>query len=243
MKLGIMQPYLFPYLGYFDIINYTDRWIVFDTAQYIRHGWVNRNRVLCPDKGWMYITVPVKQCSQNTTIRDIEIASDRDWKEGILGKLAHYKNRAPYSNETMDLVEDCLGFQGNSLARLNAYTLEKVCERLDICFDWSFYSEMDLDLGRVDGPGDWALRISEAMVADEYANPPGGIDLFDEQAFADSGIQLTIRNLPTFQYACGDYRFIPNLSIVDVLMWNEPGKIKAYLEEHRGTPVTGRVDG
>jgi hypothetical protein len=232
MKLGIMQPYFFPYLGYFDLINYTDQWIVFDTAQYIRHGWVNRNRILHPNEGWMYITVPVKQHTQDMAIKDIEIADSQNWKRSILGKLAHYKNQAPYADETVDLVKDYSSFQGDSLARLNAYVLDKVCRRLGIDFEYSFFSEMELDLESIEDPGDWALRISEAMGAEEYANPPGGVDLFDEQAFADSGIKLTIRNLPTFQYTCGDYDFIPNLSIIDVLMWNEPEEIKAYLDEH-----------
>jgi len=240
MKLGIMQPYLFPYLGYFDLISYTDRWIVFDTAQYIRHGWVNRNRVLHPDKGWMYITVPVKRCSRDTAIKDINIDNSQDWQKNIIGQLAHYKKQAPYYSETIDLVRCCLSFQTSSLARLNAHALDEVCQRLGINLDWSFFSEMGLDIGRIERPGDWALRISEAMNADEYANPPGGKDLFDERAFTDSGIKLTIRNLPTFQYACKGREFVPDLSIVDVFMWNKPEEIRAHLEVNRYDPYQER---
>lgn len=233
MKLGIMQPYFFPYLGYFDLINYTDRWIVFDTAQYIRHGWINRNRILHPNEGWMYVIVPVKQHSQNATIKDIKIADNQDWKRNIFGKLAHYRNQAPYAGKTIDLIKDCLSFQDNSLTPMNIHALDKVCKRLGINFDYSLFSDMNLDLGPIKDPGDWALRISEALEVDEYANLPGGVDLFDEQAFADRGIKLTIRNLPPFRYTCGEYGFIPNLSIIDVLMWNEPEAIKAYLDEYK----------
>lgn len=234
MKLGIMQPYFFPYLGYFDLINYTDRWIVFDTAQYIRHGWVNRNRVLRPTTGWTYIVVPVKKHGRETAISDVEIANNQDWKTSLLGKVMHYKNKAPYVDETMSLIKDCLMPLEDSLACLNVYVMDMVCKRLGINFDYTFFSEMNLDIGPVEGPGDWALRISEALGATEYANPPGGVDLFNEQAFVNRGIKLTIRNLPTYQYTCGNYDFVPNLSIIDVLMWNEPQKIKAYLDEHRG---------
>ncbi len=233
MKLGIMQPYFFPYLGYFDLINYTDRWIVFDTVQYIRHGWVNRNRILHPNEGWMYVTVPLKHHSRDTIIKDIRITQGKKWKRSIMGKLTHYKHRAPYANQTLDLVEDCLSLPEDSLARLNVYALEKVCECLGIQFDYSFFSEMTLDLDPIEQPGHWALRISQAVGAEEYTNPPGGVDLFDEKAFADHGIKLTIRPLPTFKYSCNGYDFIPNLSIIDVLMWNTPERIKAYLDSHR----------
>lgn len=233
MILGIMQPYFFPYLGYFDLINYTDEWIVFDTAQYIRHGWVNRNRILHPNEGWMYVTVPVKQHAQEAAISEIQIANGQDWRRSMLGKLAHYKNRAPWAGQTMSLIKDCLALETSSLCELNVYALDRVCHRLGISFRYSLFSEMELDLGPVADPGDWALRISEAVGAEEYVNPPGGVDLFDEEAFAESGIQLTIRNLPTFEYDCGEYDWIPDLSIIDVLMWNDPEEIRAYLDEHK----------
>jgi hypothetical protein len=233
MRLGIMQPYFFPYMGYFDLINYADEWVVFDTAQYIRHGWINRNRILHPNQGWMYITVPVRQHAQSEAIRKIEIADHQNWRRSVPGKLAHYKNRAPRAEQTLGLVRDCLTLETDSLCRLNVNALEQVCEHLGVAFRYSQFSEMELDLGPVEAPGDWALRISEAMSADEYVNPPGGVDLFDEEAFAHSSIELTIRNLPTFEYDCGLFDFIPDLSIIDVLMWNEPTEIKAFLDEHR----------
>ena len=79
MKVGIMQPYFFPYLGYFDLINRVDKWIVFDTPQYIRHGWVNRNRILHPHQGWQYIVVPLKKHDRDTSINQIETADPTEW--------------------------------------------------------------------------------------------------------------------------------------------------------------------
>ena len=86
-----MQPYFFPYLGYFHLINSVDEWIIFDTPQYIRHGWVNRNRILHPKSGWLYITVPLVKHPQNTPINEIKIANQKDWKRLILAQLNHYK--------------------------------------------------------------------------------------------------------------------------------------------------------
>jgi hypothetical protein len=232
MKLGIMQPYFFPYLGYFDLINCSDRWIVFDSVQYIRHGWINRNRILHPTEGWSYITVPVKY-SRESLIMDVSIADDRKWRRRIQGQLQSYKKKAPYYPEVMNLIESCLAFGGDLISQFNVFTLEKVCGYIGIHFDYTIFSEMKLELDAIEGPGDWALRIAQALGANEYVNPQGGEDLFEEKKFVESNIKLTIRNLPTLVYDCPGYEFVPNLSIIDALMWNRPEDIKKYLDDHK----------
>ena len=102
MRLGIMQPYFLPYLGYFDLIRNTDRWIVFDTPQHIRHGWVSRNRILHPTAGWQYILVPLQGHSHKTAIRDILINDASPWRQRILGQLEHYRRRAPHFERTFE---------------------------------------------------------------------------------------------------------------------------------------------
>ena len=227
-----MQPYFFPYLGYFDLINFTDKWVIFDTVQYIRHGWINRNRVLHPKEGWQYINVPIKKHSQDTPIKDVIIDNNQNWRERIIGQVQHYKKQAMYFQETAELLMDCLSTENISISRLNVLILEKICYKLDIKFDYRFYSEMDLSLGPVSKPGDWALRICEALGADEYVNPPGGEGIFDKQEFDKRKIKLTIRKLLPFIYICEGYEYIPNLSILDAFMWNEPQTIKRYLNYH-----------
>jgi hypothetical protein len=232
MKLGIMQPYFFPYLGYFDLINRSDKWIVFDTVQYIRHGWINRNRILHPRQGWSYITVPVT-CAQETPIREVQIANDGKWKKRIQGQMQHYKKSAPYWSPVSNLLEEVISFNTTSISELNVFSLAKVCEYLNIVFDYLIFSEMNLELGTVAAPGDWALRISQELGASEYINPPGGEALFDKKRFADLGIKLTIQSFINYRYSCGEYEFEPALSILDLMMWNSPGEIKQYLEISR----------
>lgn len=232
MKLGIMQPYFFPYLGYFDLINYSDRWIVFDTVQYIRHGWMNRNRIHHPKEGDLYIIVPLRKHLRGTLIKDIVISEYPRWKSKILGQLNHYKKNAPYFKETYSFVEECLSINEKSLSRLNSLILEKTCSRLGIDFEYEYFSEMDLDLGSVGGPGDWALRISEALGVEEYVNPPGGVDIFDPEKFKAAGIKLTISDTPPFEYSTKGYEFIPNLSIIDVMMFNSKERIGEYLHHY-----------
>lgn len=230
MKLVIMQPYFFPYAGYFDLIHRVDKWVVFDTPQYIRHGWVNRNRILHPQSSWQYIVVPLKRHSRDTPINQIQTASHQDWQGKIIGQLGHYKKKAPFYGETIDLVERALSSKETSLSRLNVSILQTVCQTLEITFNYCYSSEMSLDLGPVDKPGDWALQIAAALKATEYINPPGGAHLFDSQQFEKYDIKLTIQSFTNMVYDTGPYGFEPDLSIIDVLMWNSPGSVKAHLD-------------
>ena len=233
MKLGIMQPYFFPHLGYFDLINCTDRWIVFDTPQYIRHGWVNRNRILHPRAGWQYLIAPVQKHDRAAAINTVEVLPGTDWRQKILGQIQHYRKQAPFFLKTYELVRACLANEENSLARLNTAILASVCAYLDIRFEYEFFSDMNLALGSVRGPGEWALRICEALGADEYVNPPGGAAIFEPGQFEAAGIKLILRELPPLEYSCRGHEFVPHLSIIDLLMWNTPSHVKQYLEAHR----------
>ena len=238
MILGIMQPYFFPYLGYFDLIHYSTRWVVFDTVQYIRHGWVNRNRILHPEKGWQYITVPLAKHSRETLIQDVRVSNDDSWRGRILGQLQHYRKKAPFYHDVYELVQECLSIPERSLSRLNVLIIERLCSFLGIRFDYAFFSDMELALGPVTEPGDWALRISEELGAEEYVNPPGGEHLFDKSKFAESGILLTIREFPIFYYNCNGYLFEPHLSLIDGLMWNPAATVTQFFETWRTTDGT-----
>jgi hypothetical protein len=229
VKLGVMQPYLFPYIGYFDLICRVDQWVVFDTAQYPRHGWVNRNRILHPVHGWQYIIAPVVKHRREARICDVQVIEDRAWCERIEGQLVHYRRRAPYFDVVMSLVRDCLNVRDRSLARLNVEALRRICTFLGIPFNYMVFSEMNLPLGPIERPGDWALRIAEALGAREYVNPPGGRALFDPARFAVSGIRLTVQESIEFRYEVPGYCFQPALSIVDALMWNSRDRLREFL--------------
>lgn len=233
MVLGLMQPYFFPYLGYFELIDRVDQWIAFDTAQYIRRGWVNRNRILHPVAGWQYVTVPVRGHDRHTPISEICIVVDSGWCTRIENQLQHYRARAPHFEPVMALLHDCLTPKEPSLARLNVAALRKVCAFLGIPFECRLLSELAPRLGPIDGPGDWALRLAEALHADEYVNPPGGRDLYDPAKFAASGIRLTILGSAPFSYECPGYRFEQSLSILDALMWNSPAEVREMFSVRR----------
>ncbi|MBM4459800.1 MAG: WbqC family protein [Chloroflexi bacterium] len=235
MKLAVMQPYFFPYLGYFDLLNIVDEWIVFDVAQYIRHGWVNRNRVLHPVSGWWYITVPLKKHHFTTPINQIEISHDVDWRTRIFRQLQHYKKDAPYYAEVIAFLEECFSGLSNNLAEVNTTLFRKVAGRLGIERPIHVLSEMTLVLeGPIITPGDWGWAIAQAVGADEFINRPGGAGFIDETGYRERGIKLTFQSFANMTYTCGKYhQFEPGMSIIDVMMWNAPEQIKRYLDTWR----------
>ena len=231
MKLAAMQPYFFPYLGQFDLLNKVDMWIAYDPAQYIRHGWVNRNRVLHPTSGWQYIVVPLKKHPHTIPINQMEIA-DFNWKPQIFKQLQHYHMDAPFYAQVIHFLEGVFSVEEANLSRLNVALFRATACLLGIQTPIHMFSEMGLSIS-ASGPEGLALAICRAIGASEYNNPPGGADLYSPAGFSGNGIKLTIQSFTPMTYPCGRFEFIPNLSIIDVMMWNSPQQIKHYLEASR----------
>jgi hypothetical protein len=227
MIIGIMQPYFFPYLGYFELIERTDRWVVFDVVQYKAKSWMNRNRILHPTRGWHYIGVPVQKTPRGTLIRDVRVKNMDFALTRILGQINHYRKRAPYFCQVENLIQTAFNsVKSDRLVDLNVATLDATCSYLGIAFDWSLCSEMNLDLEGIEYPGQWALRIATQLDAKEYLNPPGGRDIFDKAEWDTAGIDLQFTDMPQIKYDCSPYEFIAHLSILDVLMWNAPEVVR-----------------
>ena len=130
MKLAIMQPYFFPYIGYWQLIHAADCFVLFDDAQYMRHGWVNRNRILKPSGGWQYILVPLEKHPVTESIKNVLAHPNKEWKELIIAQLAHYKKKARYFAETNELVRESLFSNSErSIAAIN-FTIISECARI-----------------------------------------------------------------------------------------------------------------
>jgi hypothetical protein len=220
MKLAIMQPYFFPYIGYWQLIHTVDCFVLFDDVQYMRHGWVNRNRILKPGGGWQYIMVPLKKHAMKELIKNVQAHPDKKWKELIIKQLAHYKKKAPYFEETKEMVSEIL-FRNNEqgIVSINFFTIKKLSTYLDIEKKIIISSEKNFDYSNIDNAGEWALRIAEQLGANDYINPVAGAKLFDREKFALSNINLSFLKSQDITYSqAGDFE--PSLSIIDVLMFN-----------------------
>lgn len=245
MKLAIMQPYLFPYIGYFQLINYVDKWIVFDDTQYISKGWVNRNRILHPDiqKEWQYFTIPLKKHSRDSRIKDISINEQIDWRQELLGKLSSYKRKAPHYSETMEFVYECIEYKNESLSEWLIHSLKTTCEYLQIVFDYSVFSPDDINTEKVRHAGQWALEIADAVGAKEYINPHGGYSIFIEDEFIERGIELRFLKPGLTPYVQRRGCFTSGLSIIDIMMWNDRGTIHEMLSDFDVCNKSELIDG
>lgn len=234
MKIGIMQPYFFPYIGYFQLIKSTDCWVVFDTPQYISKGWINRNRILHPDqlKEWQYITVPTQKHKLNEKINQVIINENIRWRERIMGQLTSYKKKAPYYSDVMDLIAEVLAYKTKKMSSFLINSLDQTCQFLGLNLNYTVLSEMELNIVNVEHPGQWALRISSSLRADEYINPPSGYTIFDHSEFIENDIKLSFLKPSLSTYVQRRGGFIPALSIIDVMMWNDVPAIQEMLNDY-----------
>ena len=232
MRLGIMQPYFFPYIGHFSLIYSVDKWIVFDVTQYTPKTWMNRNRILHPKIGWQYVTVPLANSSIFIKTSEARILSLTEAKKTIIGKLTHYKKTAPYFCQVTKIVQQAFdSLVDDSLVSLNVSALNLVCGYLEIPFSYQICSELALHYPSNLGPGDWAPHICEKLGATEYVNPIGGMKLFDTSVFQQRGIKLYFSEFNEFKYKTLPYGYEPHLSILDVMMWNAPEDIVAAVKQ------------
>lgn len=230
MRLGIMQPYFFPYIGYFSLIKHTDSYILLDKVQFIRHGWIERNRILKQTGGWCYISVPLRKHSRDTLISDIEINTAENWKRKIISQLQHYKG-APYYYKTMDLVKNVLNMETKSIVDMDLFALQQVCNYLNISTPINVFSEMDLQIEKPVAADEWALNICCAIDdVTEYWNPIGGKEFFDCKKYIEKHIEIYFQQIHIEEYKQNENDFEPGLSIIDVMMFNSPEKINKMLD-------------
>jgi hypothetical protein len=232
-KLGIMQPYFFPYIGYFDVIYKTNYWIVFDVVKYQPKSWMNRNRILEPNKGEQFITVPVEK-KTGGKISETRLFEFERNKNKILRQIQVYKNKAPYFDAVEALVKDTfIEFQKEPmlLRDLNVIGLRNTCAYLGIDFEYAYCSDLNLDFQHVSHAGQWALEICDQMNASGYVNSSGGKDLFDRHEWQHRDIKLNFTRPPDFEYPVfSKLKYLPNMSILDCLMWVSPEQVVGYLD-------------
>ncbi len=232
MIVSIMQPYFFPYLGYFALITHADVFVLLDRVQFIRHGWIERNRVLKPRDGWQYIRVPLVKASRETLIADMKIR-DENWRDKIFAQLKHYEKHAPYYEDTIELLNKSFDIETDSITTLNRHSLRVVCDYLSIETPIEVFSHENWQIDVVNDSDEWALNITQAMGGSRYINPPGGREFFNPEKYRAAGIDLGFLSIHLNEYNQRRSVFQPGLSIIDVCMFNSPERIREYLDDYQ----------
>jgi hypothetical protein len=228
-----MQPYFFPYPGYFSLIKHTALFILLDAVQMRRHGWIERNRILKPGEGWQYIRAPLTKHAHKARISEVQINNDEPWKRRLLAQLEHYRKRAPFYDDVMLLLQQLFARDFATIVDLDHAALGAVCDYLGIGTPVRVFSQMGLEVPPALAPDDWALNICRAVPgADEYWNPPGGVSFFDPDKYAAGGVRLRFHSIIPSEYDQRGEAFEPGLSILDAMMFNSPAAINEMLDQY-----------
>ena len=221
MHIAIMQPYFLPYLGYFQLMAAADRFVIYDTVEYTKKGWVNRNRLL-RDGEPVTFSLPLKKDSDFLDIRERRIAPDFNAKK-LIAQFEGAYQKAPEFRRTMPLLNNILGCQETNLFSFIQYSLECCRDHLGIKTPIVVSSQIE---GDVHGKGtDRVLDLCAKLGADRYTNPIGGLDLYRPSVFRNRGITLRFLKSRAQPYAQFGAPFQPYLSIIDVLMFNSAERI------------------
>ncbi len=227
MKVGIMQPYFFPYIGYFQMMNSVDEFVVYDNIQFTKKGWINRNRFLINNTDTM-ISVNIKKDSDYLNI--IERVISDVWiveRKKILSKIKESYKKAPHFNDVFPLLEDCLMKEETNLFYFLLYSLNQVKDYLGIETKIITSSTIDIDHNLKSEKK--VIAICKKQNSNYYINPIGGTGLYDKTDFKNNGVDLNFIKTSTIEYNQFKNEFIPYLSIIDVMMFNSKEKINEYL--------------
>lgn len=226
MKLAVMQPYLFPYIGYFQLIYAGDLFLIYDDVAYIKRGFVNRNNILSPS-GVTRFTISVPGASLNKNFTDLEFCSD---VAKTLKTLEHSYSKAPYFHDVFPIIRGALEFEDRSIASVCQKSYEDVFSYLGVEKQFKKTSELEYD--RSVSARDRLIALCHQFGADCYINAAGGRKLYAKPDFSEKGIDLKFVDSLPIEYSQGGVGFVPNLSIIDVLMHCSPEEVKCLLSRY-----------
>lgn len=225
MKLGIMQPYFMPYIGYFQLMKAVDKNVVYDDVNYIKGGWANRNHILINGEKEMF-TVTLQKASQNKLFNEIVIGDD--FKK-LMKTLQMNYSRAINFDQTMVLMERIISFPNKQLAVFIANSFREILSYLSVETEILMSSEIPKD-NSLRGK-DKIIQICEILGADTYYNAVGGKNLYDQEEFREHGITLNfVDSLPQVYSQLHTREFVSGLSMVDVLMNNTKDEVNRLLD-------------
>lgn len=226
MKLAVMQPYLFPYLGYYQLVFCSDIFVFYDDVTYIKGGYINRNAILSQNKAQRF-TIPVPGASSNVLIKDLNFSPD---VRKVLSSIQQSYSKATFFADVYPIVEKVLTQSNRNVADLCRNSVSAVFEYLGINKQFHFSSELSYD--RTLSPADKLVQMCKLFQCEEYINSPGGQALYSKEFFSSQNVALNFIFQKNVQYKQGASDYTPYLSIIDVLMWNSIEECRKLLLDY-----------
>lgn len=229
MKVGIMQPYFVPYIGYWQLINAVDKYVVYDDVNFIKGGWINRNRILLNGQP-QYINIPMLGASPHKLINEIKVNHEKKLISKNLKMIEGAYKKAPYYSDIFPLCEKILKSEKENIALFIVDSFEVICDYLDIKTDFVISSSLKKD--NAQKGQDKVLTICTLLGATEYWNAIGGQKLYSFSDFKEKKVQLKFLKPLPLEYKQFTYEYQDNLSILDVLMFNSKERVKGFLNQY-----------
>lgn len=226
MKIAVMQPYLFPYIGYYQLAYEVDKFVFYDDVNFIKRGYINRNNILANGKKTLF-TIPVPGGSQNKLIS--ELSFDKNVKKQ-LKTIEHAYSKAPHFSAVFPIIQSVFLSKDRSIAEVAGLSVKLVFDYLGIKRTFLLSSQVDNDKSLT--AKDRLIEMSKLLSCDQYINSPGGKELYQKSYFSEHGVKLSFieSNLPIYKQESAE--FTPYLSMIDVLMWCSKGEVTQLLKDY-----------
>ncbi len=228
MKLGIMQPYFIPYIGYWQLLNAVDQYVVYDDVNFMKGGWINRNRILTQGNP-QYINIQMQGASSFKFINEVQVNTSDIWRKKLLNTIRMSYGKAPEYEQVFPVLEDIINCKEENLAKFLMQSIKKICAYLDITTQIYLSSEMEQD--RALSGQARIIDICKRLKATVYYNAIGGKELYSREEFLKHEIKLYFLNTQTISYPQFQEEFEANLSILDVLMFNSKSDVQIMLNQ------------
>lgn len=230
MRIAIMQPYFFPYIGYFQLINAVDEFIIYDNIEFTKKGWINRNRILVNGKDAI-ISLPIKKDSDYLDVKDRFLADTWEVeKKKMLNRIVESYRKAPYFNECYNLIEKCINYDERNLFKFILYSIQTIMEYLNIDTDLVVSSTISIDHKLKSA--EKVQAICKERGAEIYINPIGGLELYNKEQFKRNNLNIQFLKSDDITYDQFNNDFIPRISIIDVMMFNNKEDVQSKLESY-----------
>ena len=233
MKVAIMQPYVFPYIGYFQLIHAVDIFVFYDDVNFIKRGWINRNRILVNGKESLF-TIELSKASQNKLINEIKILENTKSIDQLLKTLEHNYKNAPYFESVFNLVKDVMNKPYKSISDLAISSIKSVSNYLEMDILFEISSEKYSETKEMD-KSERLIAIVKKNGFNNYVNPSGGIELYDKLDFKKKGVNLQFIQNELATYIQFENEPVIGLSIIDILMFNSIENTKKLINKYKLT--------
>lgn len=226
-KVAVMQPYFFPYIGYFQLISSVDTFVFFDDVQFRKKSWMCRNRIITSSSNSpTYINAKTNNASSRSNLLDINL--DYNWKLFLLNKLSNY-SKAVFYDEVISLIES-VEVNTNKLVDVNITFIKLLCDIVDINSSFLRFSELNYWFKEKPNRGTWGYEIAKKLKADTYINSPGGEDFIFKKTFKDMELAFIQPKMPPYKQLSNKWE--PGLSILDMLFNCGIESVKHQIENY-----------